>query len=721
MSEGARDRWEEADALFQAILEHPSAQRQAVLARATADDPELRRVVGELLRAEAASADFLARPVEELSDIPWARVLARATTLAGGPFAEEEMDRAGEVVGPYRLLRKLGRGGMATVYLAERADGLWEQHVALKLVRRGLDTEDVVRRFLAERQILSSLNHPNIASLLDGGTTDEGLPYLVMEYVEGTPLTEYCDEQELGIEERLRLFCAVARAVQHAHRSLVVHRDLKPSNILVTSEGRVKLLDFGIAKILDPAGDGSRTRTALRPLTPEYASPEQVEGAVITTASDVYQLGFLLCELLSGRRPYELRRGLSPARLRARLDDVDPTRPSALVTPAAARRRGLTPEKLTRRLRGDLDNIVLDALPRGPERRYPSPAALVEDLERHLEGLPVRARPATLPYRIRKLFRRRPWLAPVTTAALVVLAGYVLTLVRHSRQLEEERNLARLEAERSEEVQQILVDLFRTADPWEESGPRGQDVTVREALGEGAERVRTELDGRPVVQARLLGAIADVYANVDLLEPARALREEALALERRTHGPGSAEVARSLRKLGTLVAVEGPLDSAQALLTRSLALTRATHGPADTAVARVLVDLADLAQKRGRGDEAERHLVAAVELLRAHEPPPAAPLAAAYTGLLDFYPAAGRLVEARAAASEAIRLSRQAFGESHPRTATALVQAADLHDWEGRWSEAVPIYRQAIDILDRTLGSHHQTSLGARNNWRSAS
>jgi len=711
------DRWAEIDAIFGEALEREPEERARFLEDACGRDDELLAAVAALLRAESASAGFLAQPVDDLADVPWDEVLteaARITNAAHAPRVEE--DRSGERVGAYRLVRKLGRGGMATVYLAERADGLWEQRVALKLIRQGLDTGDVVRRFLSERQILSSLNHPNIARLLDGGTTDQALPYLVMEYVEGTPITEYCDERKLPLEDRLRLFCDVGRAVQYAHRSLVVHRDLKPSNILVTEDGRVKLLDFGIAKILDPDDEDPRTLTGLRPFTPQYASPEQLGGEPITTASDVYQLGILLCRLVSGERPYTTRRLLSLRRLRAWMERIEPARPSSLVTPDAARLRSERADQLVRRLRGDLDTIVLRAIRREPERRYPSAEALARDVERHLEGLPVRARPPTLGYRARKLVRRRPWLLPAAAAALLVLLGYVFTTSRHASQLEAERNVARAQAERAEEVQRFLVDVFRSADPYATDADVAGDITVREALALGADRVRNELKDRPALQASLLGAIGDVYANLDLLSSARELQEEALALHQGVHGPESREVARRLRKLGSVLALTGRSDSAEAVLFRSLELTRAAHGPRDTAVAGVLTELGRLSIRRGRLTIAEERLTAAVELLRERQVTPAAHLAAAYTELLDVYPRQRRMAEARAAAEEAVRLSRAAYGDDHPRTALALVEAADLHDWDGRGEDAVPVYREAISILDRTLGPEHGRTLQARNN-----
>lgn len=721
------DRWSEVDALFRDALELEPEERSAFLERACGEDDELREAVVDLLGAESESVGFLARPVDALTTVPWDRVLTEVTRASGSRGRPDgEVDRSGERVGAYRLVRRLGRGGMATVYVAERADGLWEQRVALKLIRRGLDTGDVIRRFLSERQILSSLDHPNIARLLDGGTTEKGLPYLVMEYVEGTPITRYCDDRRLPVEERLRLFCDVGRAVQHAHRSLVVHRDLKPPNILVTDEGRVKLLDFGIAKLLDPADEEVRTQTGRRPLTPEYASPEQVGGGAITTASDVYQLGVLLYRLLSGRRPHGPERSWSaggggdegrtepqpPSRAVSshRSDgDHDPT--------ALAAARHTTPDRLARRLRGDLDTITSEALRPEPEERYPSVAALVEDIERHLEELPIRARPPTRRYRCGKFLKRNAWVVPTAGATVLLVAGYVFTMSQQARALERERNVARAEAARAEQIRGFMTDLFRSADPYAPAAPeRGRRITVVDALDIGADRVRAELADRPALQADLFGAIADVYANLDLRGPAMRLREEALRQARRVHGPASPEVALHLHELGALMAAAGKADSAESLLRSALELTREQSGERDTTYAVVLADLGRLANDRGRHGEAARYLEEGIFILDRRPVLAQAQLASALGALSEVYFHLDRPEEAVASARRAVEILRRTLGEEHPRTALAMVLLGDAYDWVEDPERAVQQYRAAIPILERTLGPDHAETLGALNN-----
>lgn len=376
------ERWREVDRVFEAALDRPPGERTAFLEAACAGDLALHREVERLLAADAREAVFLDRPADEVSG------------LMVGESAEQRC------LGPYRLLRAIGCGGMGTVFLAMRDDEQYERLVAVKILRSGLEDTELRRRFLAERQILARLEHPNIARLYDGGSTEDGRPYLVMELIEGLPIDEYCDRHRLTIDQRLALFLRICSAVQYTHQNLLVHRDIKPANILVTSQGEPKLLDFGIAKLLEPqAAADFRTRSGMRVMTPSYASPEQMKGEAITTASDVYSLGVLLHELLSGRSPYPAEGGTekpSTALLRS-------GKPSPEEIAAA---RGSRPAALRRRLVGDLDTIVLMALREEPARRYESVARLSSDLERHLQHLPISARPNTLGYRTRKLVRR---------------------------------------------------------------------------------------------------------------------------------------------------------------------------------------------------------------------------------------------------------------------------------------------------------------------------
>jgi serine/threonine protein kinase len=429
------ERWQKIDQILDDVLELEACDRAGFLDKACPDDNELRSEVESLLAASERSGNFIELPF-----------LSAADTSDG-----DSISLAGQSLGPYRLLREIGHGGMGVVYLAVRADDEFKKQVAIKLVQPGPHNKDLLRRFRRERQILANLDHPNIARLFDGGTTERGVPYLVMEYITGTPITEYCDERKLSITDRLKLYRDVCAAVQHAHQSLVIHRDLKPSNILVTAEGDVKLLDFGIAKLLDTDSTSLSldTTTGVPVMTPEYASPEQIRGEPVTTASDVYSLGIVLYELLTGHYPYRFKdRSLSeiirviceqepelPSRAISRVETKPEQngRPQTSLSPeTVSRTREGKPEKLRARLRGDLSDIVLMALRKAPQHRYSTVEQLSEDIRRHLEGRVVLARKATLAYRASKFIRRYKTGAAVAMILLLTLLGGIFATLRQA-------------------------------------------------------------------------------------------------------------------------------------------------------------------------------------------------------------------------------------------------------------------------------------------------
>jgi serine/threonine protein kinase len=398
-------------------------------------------------------------------------------------------------VGPYRVLRQLGRGGMGAVYLADRADDEFRKKVALKVVQVGADRDRVVRRFRRERQILAALEHPNVSRLLDGGTTEAGLPYFVMEYIDGHPITRYCDSARLSVAERVRLFLGVCSAVQYLHRNLVVHQDIKPGNILVGADGVPRLLDFGIAKLVGPESSGEEATQTSVGLTPAYASPEQVRGETVTTASDVYSLGVLLYELLTGLYPYRVK-SRQPFEFLKAVVEQEPERPSTAIdrtldleaaeggAGGTAARVSLTregsPERLRLRLRGDLDDIVLLTLRKEPAQRYPSVEAFAADLQRYLDGRPVEARKGSFAYRAGKFVRRNVWGVGAVAALVALLAGWGTTVSVQSRRIGRERDKA-------ERIASFLTSLFEVSNPGE---ARGNSVTAREVLDKGAERIR---------------------------------------------------------------------------------------------------------------------------------------------------------------------------------------------------------------------------------------
>jgi serine/threonine protein kinase len=706
------DRWQQIDRLFAEALERPGAERAAFLTQACGDDTELRREVEALLASSAEAESVLGE-----SATCFAAPLLAA--LHGEWDDEERIRAAGQRLGPYRILEEVGRGGMGAVYLAERADDEFRQRVAIKLVKRGMDTDDVLRRFRAERQILAFLEHPHIARLYDGGASDDGRPYLVMEYIEGQPLTTYCDERRLGIDQRLALFQTVCQAVQYAHQNLVVHRDIKPSNILVTSEGVVKLLDFGIAKLLadDPQHGAPLTRTEARVLTPEYASPEQLRGGPVTTASDVYALGLVLYELLGGRRPYTLA-GKGAIEAEREVLDREAEWPSAVVawrgddtvqkarggrpsTPeAVAEARGTTVERLQRRLRGDLDTITLKALAKAPQRRYQSAEQLLEDIRRHVQGQPVVARRDTVAYRAAKFVRRHR--AGVLAAALVLLSlvGGLSAALWQGRRAARELDVAR-------QVSAFLEGLFEAPDPFAVEAERMDTLRVRDFLTQGAAKVQRELRAQPAVQARMLNVLGRVYQTLGLYDQAQPLLAQALRLRQRLHGATHPDVAESQTRLAVLLRDRGDLDAAEPLLGASLALLRGLHGNEHPHVAESLNEFAILLRARGRYDEAEQQHLEALRILR-NTAGDSSPAAIAVLGdLVSTLDEKGDHEPAVRHARTALALSRSLYGDRHPRVAVALNDLALILQRLGKYAEAEALTRESLGIGELTLGSEH--------------
>ena len=553
--------WTRVEALFHEALARPVAERSVFVEREAAGDLHLAREVMSLLRAAGGAEDALAEAVGDA-----------ITSCA----VEGEAVPSDGRLGAYRIEKQIGRGGMGTVYLAARADDQYRQRVAVKVLRLGLGS-DLATRFRQERQILANLDHPNIARLLDGGVDEEGRPYLVMEYVEGRSLTAYCDEERLGLSGRLRLFRSVCSAVHHAHRQLVVHRDLKPANVLVTADGVPKLLDFGIAKVLLPEDAPAVTGTGLRPLTPLYASPEQLRGEALGTSSDVYSLGVILYELLSGQRPFEAR-ARSLAELARAVCDDEPVPPSAAVVGAegaVSQARGLRPERLRRELAGDLDTITLKAIRKEPGRRYASADQLAEDVERYLEGRPVRARPDTLGYRTGKFLRRHRVSSLVAVLALLAVGASLAAAWRQARLAER-----RFQAVRT--LAHTLLFDFHDAVAKLPGSTAARELVVRKGL-EHLDRLSQEAGDDPGLQRELAAGYDRVgwlqggptTANLGDLAGARASYEKAVALfaaaDRRSR-PDAADVRRrasALRGLAT-VRIHGGDTSALSLFTEAI-------------------------------------------------------------------------------------------------------------------------------------------------------
>ncbi|HEX4497960.1 MAG TPA: tetratricopeptide repeat protein [Thermoanaerobaculia bacterium] len=681
-------RWEE---LFDELSELPPEDRARRLAELEAEDPALAIRLARLLAADGQTAEFLIRPAAELID-------------AGeeGPVVTASLP-AGTRIGSWCLLGLLGRGGMGEVYIAEREEGTFTQRAALKLIKRGMDSQAIVQRFVRERQILSRLEHPGIARLLDGGSAADGRPFFVMERVEGVPITDYCRNRGLGLDARLRLLRDVCAAIDSAHRRLVVHRDLKPANILVTEEGAIKLLDFGIAKLL--AGDEDEESTHLtqleaRVLTPAYAAPEQILGQPITTATDVYALGVLLFELVTGALPHTRERrslgSLADAVVRETVE-----RPSAVLKRIAT---GDAP-RVARRVTGDLDLIVLTALHRDPARRYLSAAALSDDLGRFLADRPIRARPDSSGYRLRKFVGRNRLPVAVATLGLVaLLAGLGMALWEaHEARLSARR--ANSEAARVERVKSFLLSVFRESDP---NQAEGGAVSAGELIERGARRIDVELAHDPLMQAEMLDSLARIEDSLSLFDPALAHAKRALALREALLPREGARIADSRVLLGDTVYQRGDIDAARPILDKALAETLAARGPDSLEVAHARRSLSMTLHRpedRARGVALLRQSLATFRRLLGDSNIETADTLLELGGQLE---AEGQYGESLQAYRQALARLEHALGPRHPKVAIAQEKLGGMLDRLSRPDEARKLLEAAIATQRATLGPHHR-------------
>ena len=555
------DRSELVAEIVEAALERDPAERPAFLDEACRAAPELRAEVDSLLVFQKQARDFIERPAYE-----------NATQFILGEIGEL---RIGQSLGDYKIVSLLAEGGMGEVYLAQ--DTALNRRVAIKLIKAGLGTASIIRHFRNEQRILAGLNHPNIAQLYDAAITADGLPYFVMEYIEGARIDDYCRDNKLSLRERLTLFLKVCAAVGFAHRHLIIHRDLKPGNIRVTPEGEPKLLDFGIAKLLDPAtaAVAEQTMTLQALMTPDYASPEQVRGETMTTASDVYSLGVVLYELFTGQRPYSLT-SRRPDEIARAITAQEPTRPSTAIKDRESADSRITNHD-SRALRGDLDNIVLKAIRKEPERRYQSVRQFSEDIERHLRGLPVIARKDTLGYRMAKLVaRNRIAVSAAAVVALAIIAGLIIALWQADK-AREQRDMARRERAKAERINQFLQRMLSFSNQSMSSlsaVAQKKNVTVNEMLDQIAPQIETELADQPEVRAQVLRTIGSAYASQGRFDLAEKNLRTAFEIQERLYGQNHAETVATMVQLAGLAGQKLKFKQAADLLQKCVAFYR---------------------------------------------------------------------------------------------------------------------------------------------------
>jgi serine/threonine-protein kinase len=730
-------RWNEINDVLAEVRAHPGADRSAVLRDVCGNDAALRRAVKTLLDADATygglldeGAAALARPFLSSDD---------ATTTETAAALEP-----GRRVDAYRLMEQIGRGGTSVVYRAKRADDQFDRTVAIKVLRGVLGRETETReRFQAERQILASLSHPHLAEVYDGGVLRDGRPYLVMEYVDGRPLTAHCRAEACSVDERLALFRQAAEAVQAAHEQLVVHRDLKPSNVLVERDtGQVKLLDFGIAKMLGelPGPSAPTTQTGRQPMTPAYAAPEQVKGETISVATDTYALGVLLYELLTGTRPHGGEHQ-SPYAVARAVSEDDPPRPSTLADDPDRRAA----------LAGDLERIVMTALQKAPADRYDTVDDLIDDLDRYRTDRPVRAQQGGWTYRARKFVRRNQRFIGGAVAGLLVLVG---VMFYHTQRLAAERNEARQEAEKAEQVVKYLSAVFEASDP---AVSQGQPPTVSDVLDQGRRRIR-QLDDQPDVQAELMGVLGGVYRSLghfdeadsllkqrvelerqlhddnhpsvaaglaDLallrrktgdLETADSLHRRALRIRRNEEGPVSAETATSLNDLAVVLEYKGKLKLADSLYQEALRVRQQLHGPNDPNVAAVLDNRASILKKLGRYETAEQLQRRAVSMWTAAYDGPHPDLSRGLHDLAGILADRGKFQAADSLYQRSLAIDGKLYDEPHPQVAQTLNNLGVLRGKQGQSAAADSFLTHSLRIRRQTLPEGHPRIAESLNN-----
>ena len=667
-----------------------------------------------MLDSADETQDFLQTPAFSLRAAVGESLETEGPTV--GSLRREPLE--GRRIGPYRIERLLGRGGMGAVYLAVRIDE-FEKHVALKILKRGMNTAAIARRFRHERQILAHLDHPNIAKLLDGGTTEDGVPYFVMEYVEGENIDRYCDRHRLTVRQRLELFRKVCSAVHLAHQNLVVHRDLKPGNILVGTDGEPKLLDFGIAKPLDApdSSEADSTASGMHSMTLAYASPEQVGGEAITTASDVYSLGVVLYELLTGQRPYRSP-GHKWLELAQAIREQTPRRPSAAVLaetqtfdvpkgtdPSEERRRAAHLRGLKRRLAGDLDSILLTALAKQPERRYASVEQLSEDVHRHLEGLPINARKLTFAYWTGKFVRRHKLETLMAAVVLAAIVGFSFIAVELQNRAAQEQNRAALEQGRAEEVAEFLVEVFQAPGP---DQAKGRDITALELLDRGKERIKKYSDSQPRLYARLAITMGKVYYDLGLYDDGVELLEEAIReLQPHLDDEAKLQLASLLNNLAVSLRGQGRLAEAEARLRESLAIRIRLLGNNAPEIVTTLNNIATLVRDQGGFAEAEELYRRALDIRLGLDPPVPEDVATSQSLLGGLLLDIGDYRGAEALLRSALETRQELLGAWHTKVALVLTNLAIALQAQGEIAESETRYRKALEIRQKLLDEHH--------------
>src|SRR5216684_5823840 len=680
------ERWQKIERLCYSALNEDKSARAAFLERACGGDEALRRAVGLLLAQHEKDDGFLEVPAMEVAARGLARDQQDTSGLASASAPTETAADLASVekisFGPYRLLQRLGEGGMGEVWLAEQSKPV-QRRVALKLIKAGMDTREVVARFESERQALALMNHPAIAKVFDAGSTPEGRPYFVMEYVAGIPITAYCDKHRMTTRQRMELFMQVCEGVQHAHQKAIIHRDLKPSNILVSEvDGKPmpRIIDFGLAKATSQrlTDESMYTRVGAILGTLEYMSPEQADsaGEDIDTRTDVYSLGVVLYQLLVGALPLDLKKLAYDEMLRL-LRDKDVPKPSSRIlaqdgdSAITAKNRGTDAPSLTRQLRGDPDAVVLKALEKDRKRRYGSPSELAADLGRYLRNEPVSAHTPSAAYRTRKYIRRHRLGVAVAMGLIAMLAAFAVAQRVQLQRTRLERDRANRERDRATRITDFMTGMFKVSDPSEQ---RGNSVTAREILDKASKNIETGMAKDPDAQAQMMQVMGTVYDSLGLFSRAKDLEQQSLDIRRRVLGPEHPDTLNSMSDLADALNHDGHYAEAVKLNRETLEIRRHVLGPENPDTLNSMDNLGDALWADGHYAEAEK---------------------------VD---------------RETLDLRRRVLGPEHPDTINSMNNLEVCLIYLGRYPEAEKLGRETLDLRRRVLGPEHPQTLNSMSN-----
>lgn len=693
-----KQRWELIKALFHQASELELELREDFLRQHTAEDPMLYEQVLQMLNQDQQAGPSITQNISNsLSDLIEAQFGLKP----------------GSQLGVYELESVIGEGGMGTVFLARRSDDEFKQKVAVKVIHSQSINSQTLQRFQTERQILADLNHPHIARLLDGGTTDRGVPYLVMEYIDGNPILDYCRQHKLDVEQRLQLFVQVCEAVKYAHQNLIVHRDIKPGNILVSEQGQVKLLDFGIAKILQPetfAHPVSETRSELRILTPENAAPEQVLGENVTTRTDVYSLGNLLYQMLTDKNLFNMDNQNRLAIEQAICEKM-PDKPSIVVSQLSFESGSKhnhfgslkTSAQLKKRLKGDLDTIILKTLQKDPERRYQSVEQLTVDISRHLKNFPIQARPDSFPYRARKFISRNRYTVALSSLLLISAFGFMAFIVMQSAQIRHQKDRALYEAETSRQITDFLIDIFQSSDPNEHAG---STLSAQDLLDNGQQKIN-ELSDNPRLQASLLQTMGRVYQKMAEFELALPLLEKAMHIRDTNPQTTPKEKASTLADVADLHFELGLYAEAETYFRRSIDQYKTFTEEDDEELVSSISGLATVLSYQDKLEQAQQLNQQVLEIQLKKYGPLSIQAGDAYTNLGHVFRDSGKFDEADEVLTHGLEARRVSRGNMHLETAHSLNQLARNKTLMGRHDEALPLALEGLEIRRQIIGKDH--------------